>query len=704
MTTFSLPMLRRAIDRAPGNRLLRLASVLMCAVAAAFALPGAALASDEDLPGRVGRIADSAGEVFLAPQDKPDEWVAVGLNYPVAGGDNLWAGKNGRAEIDFGAGQFRLASDTNIHVSRLDDREFALFVAQGRVSVRVRFLEPGETARVDTPNAQVVLTRPGLYRVDVSEDREHTQLSVREGEANVLTLGAVQQVLPGQTAAIDGTEPRYADVRNGIGTDGFDSWAASRDRRYDRGRSANYVSPQMVGAADLDRYGTWSQVPEYGAVWYPSDVGADWAPYRNGYWTEVGAWGPTWVDNAPWGYAPFHYGRWAYVGGRWGWCPGRYVARPLWAPALVGWAGGAGWSLSVSTGVPVYGWVPLAWGEPFRPWWGRCSHGCWDRYNRPYAVNVAYRTNSPPTRYVNWNAPGGISAMSGSALVMRKPVQANLVRVPGGIAASAPVLASAPVVRSEPGNTPMRRPGAGAPPPASTFYPTTARPGGIGATPSGTSAVAPSPTVRTRPTPAAGAPQGGSPLGGRMPQASSGGSPPTAVPPASYGRPAQPAPQGAAPSYGGVGTATAVNRPAPQMQAPQPNAVPQSGSIARQQARPQPAPVQSQAQGAPTPASPMVRSAPVAPTPQTQSYAAPQAPMARPQSRPQPAQPQAQGMPMPASPMRAQPAPVQAAQPQGTPMSRSAPAVPPAPVRAAPPAAASSTANDGGNMTRKSDR
>ena len=237
----------------------------------------------------------------------------------------------------------------------------------------------------------------------------------------------------------------YATVRNGVGSDGFDTWAAGRDRRY-YGRTANYVSPQMVGAADLDQYGTWSQVPEYGAVWYPSDVGADWAPYRNGYWTEVGAWGPTWVDYAPWGYAPFHYGRWAYIGGRWGWCPGAYVARPLWAPALVGWAGGSGWSLSATVGTPVYGWVPLGWGEPYRPWWGRCSNGCWNRYNRPYAVNVAVvRPNSPPTRYVNWNAPGGITAVSGSALVMRQPVQANLVRVPAGVAASAPVLASAPI-------------------------------------------------------------------------------------------------------------------------------------------------------------------------------------------------------------------------------------------------------------------
>ncbi len=397
--------------------------------------------ADDDLPGRVGRVADVGGELFLAPQDKPDQWVAIGLNYPVTSGDNLWVGKDGRAEIDFGAGQFRLAGDTNLHLSQLDDRQFALFVAQGRVNVRVRVLEPGETARIDTPNTQVVLTRPGLYRVDVSEDREHTQLVVREGEANILTAGGVQQVLPGQTAAVDGTDPRFATVRNGVGSDGFDTWAASRDRRY-YGRTANYVSPQMVGAADLDQYGTWSQVPEYGAVWYPSDVGADWAPYRNGYWTEVGAWGPTWVDYAPWGYAPFHYGRWAYISGRWGWCPGAYVARPLWAPALVGWAGGSGWSLSATVGAPVYGWVPLGWGEPYRPWWGRCSNGCWNRYNRPYAVNVAVvRPNSPPTRYVNWNAPGGITAVSGSALVMRQPVQANLVRVPGGVAASAPVLA-----------------------------------------------------------------------------------------------------------------------------------------------------------------------------------------------------------------------------------------------------------------------
>ena len=108
-------------------------------------------------------------------------------------------------------------------MSRLDDREFALFVAQGRASIRVRVLEGGETARIDTPNAQVTITRPGLYRIDVTPDREHTHVVVREGEVEIQTASALQQVLPGQSADVDGPTPQYATVQNGIGIDGFDA-------------------------------------------------------------------------------------------------------------------------------------------------------------------------------------------------------------------------------------------------------------------------------------------------------------------------------------------------------------------------------------------------------------------------------------------------------------------------------------------------
>jgi hypothetical protein len=449
---------------------------LILAFAGALAWPGFARAQDE-LPGRVGRIAEFGGDIFVAPQDQPEQWVAVGLNYPIASGDNFWVAKDGHAEIDFGGGQLRLGDNTNLHVSRLDERSLALFIAQGGVVLRVRVLDPGDTASIDTPNAQVVLTRPGLYRIEVSDDRQHTQLAVREGEANVLVSAAGQQVLPGQSAGVDGGDPQEIVVRDGFTTDGFDTWSAQRDRIYERGRASSYVSRQMVGYADLDANGTWETVADYGAVWYPSAVAPDWAPYSDGYWTDVSGWGSTWVDAAPWGYAPFHYGRWAHIHGRWGWCPGSFVARPVWAPALVGWVGGPGWSVSPGRSGSIYGWVPLGWGEAYRPPPGRCGSGCWERYNRPYAVNPASRTGTAPLRLANAGVPGAMTAVQGGVIASRKPVPVNRISVPGNLVASAPLLLQPPSARPEPGRVAGIKPGNGVPRPASTMYATNARRG-----------------------------------------------------------------------------------------------------------------------------------------------------------------------------------------------------------------------------------
>ncbi|MEP7180895.1 MAG: DUF6600 domain-containing protein [Betaproteobacteria bacterium] len=478
MDRFGTVLHRENVEAAVFTRARRalfwLAALLLAAA------PFAARAADEDLPGRVGRVAEFAGQLFMSPEGQTIDWAPIGLNYPVTTGDNLWVSNDGRAEIDYGGGQFRLAGDTNLHISRLDDQQFALFVAQGRVIVRVRVLEPGDAARIDAPNTQIRLTRAGLYRIDVSPDRQTTTVVIREGEALVGLVNGAQQALPGQTVTVFGPDPVNADVRNGIGMDGFDSWSANRDRRYEKGRANQYVSRQMVGAVELDEYGYWQNDPTYGAVWYPTAVAADWAPYRDGYWTSSGAWGSTWVDYAPWGYAPFHYGRWAHIGGRWGWCPGGYVARPYWAPALVAWYGGPGWSLSTSYGAPVYGWVPLGWGDRYVPWWGRreCGERCWAHYNKPYAVNYD-RQNEASPRHANIGVPGAVTAVVGETLLRAKPVPSNMVRVPPQAATGAPILAAGPV--AGPLHIPGVKPGIGtAPQPASTFYPTSrgAREGG----------------------------------------------------------------------------------------------------------------------------------------------------------------------------------------------------------------------------------
>ncbi len=600
--------------------LVALTALVMCA-----AVPAPARAADDDPPSRVGRLAEVGGAVYLAPEDRTEAWAEVGQNYPVASGDNLWLQGEGRAEVDFGVGQLRLGSDTNVHVSRLDDHELSLFVAQGHAIVRLRTLEPGDVARIDTPNTQVALLRPGLYRIDVSEDRQETTLVVREGEATASAGNGVSQVLPGQTATLVGGPDVQVDVRNGSGIDGFDTYSASRDRFYRPSLTAEYVSPQMVGAADLDRYGQWQSYPEYGAVWFPSSVAPDWAPYSDGTWTTVSGWGLTWVDSAPWGYAPFHYGRWAFVGGRWGWCPGRYVARPVWAPALVAWYGGNSWG--AGAGGPVYGWMPLGWRDPYVPSWRNCSARCWNNYNRPYAVNVAERPRQPPTVYANYRVPGAVTAMAGAAFVAGKPVAANRVRVPSTQLASAPVLNGAPQLKPLPVGTRVVRPGNGVPTPVSTALGTTkplpmARPqpanaaAGAPAQPWGRPA--PAYNAAERPAPPMSAP--GATATGRPPAVA-------AAPPSSYPPPAKPQTANAAPPGGVAVPGTYANPPRYR--------APETGQVVNRAEVPRAAPPAA-SQSIPLP--PRLTPPPQI-QPQPQIQAAPAAPRAVPQ-------PQMQGAPV----------------------------------------------------------
>ena len=93
---------------------------------------------------------------------------------------------------------------------------------------------------------------------------------------------------------------------------------------------------------NLAPYGSWQEVGDYGYCWQPYDVDPGWQPYSNGRWvyTDVG-W--TWDSYEPFGWAVYHYGRWANLNGiGWIWVPGNEWG-PGWvswrhSPRYVGWA------------------------------------------------------------------------------------------------------------------------------------------------------------------------------------------------------------------------------------------------------------------------------------------------------------------------------------------------------------------------------
>jgi hypothetical protein len=134
-------------------------------------------------------------------------------------------------------------------------------------------------------------------------------------------------------------------------------------------QSTQYVSPETTGYDALDRYGRWDTLPDAEAVWFPTSVPDNWAPYRFGHWDSIQPWGWTWIDDQPWGFAPFHYGRWINVDGRWGWVPGAVVPDPVYAPALVAFIDAPDDSGGDPNGGPDVGWFPLGPGDDYSPWY-----------------------------------------------------------------------------------------------------------------------------------------------------------------------------------------------------------------------------------------------------------------------------------------------------------------------------------------------
>ncbi len=134
-----------------------------------------------------------------------------------------------------------------------------------------------------------------------------------------------------------------------------------------------HTNRRYTGTQDLDAYGRWQNVPDYGDVWVPNEPDG-WVPYRNGNWTYEPYYGWTWVGYEPWGWAPYHYGRWFSYGGSWAWWPGPVYAgyNPFWSPAYVsfwGWGSGFGFGFGFG-GWGGFGWLPLGPCDWFHPWWG----------------------------------------------------------------------------------------------------------------------------------------------------------------------------------------------------------------------------------------------------------------------------------------------------------------------------------------------
>jgi hypothetical protein len=363
-----------------------------------------------DPPSRVARLGYLSGVVDFSPGGEND-WMQATLNRPLTTGDRLWTDAGSRAEIEIGGAVIRMNAGTSVAMLNLDDRIVQLQLTQGALSVRVRRLEPGQVVEIDTPNLALMLRQQGAFRIEVDPGADATTVFVRNGRAEVYGEGLSYVINSRQAYRFTGTGLSDVQAVFALPADGFERWASDRDRAFDLSVSARYVSPYVIGYQDLDAYGTWRIDATYGHVWFPNQVVIGWAPYRDGHWVWLDPWGWTWVDDAPWGFAVTHYGRWTHLQGRWGWVPGPVRARAYYAPALVVFLGGVNFQIAISSGiVGGVAWFPLAPREIYFPSYS-VSRGYFENVNlsntvinttvinnyyyNPSLTNIQYRLQQP---------------------------------------------------------------------------------------------------------------------------------------------------------------------------------------------------------------------------------------------------------------------------------------------------------------------
>lgn len=429
--------------QALGNNIKKL-SAISALLVTIFA--GLCFAQD-DPPYRVARLNYITGNVSMQPAGI-DQWSPADLNRPFTIGDYLYADQGSRAELHLDEAVMRIGEQTSFGFLNLNDQVVQIKLTEGDMYIRLHDFGSDQTFEVDTPNAAVTLLRDGTYRFRVDPNGGMSFVVVHEGQAEITGGGQAFTLNAGNSAELTGTDQLAYDIQVAPEPDDFDQWCAERDAHEAHLRSAQYLPPTVIGYEDLDNYGSWQTVGDYGPVWYPQQVAAGWAPYHYGHWAWIDPWGWTWVDDMPWGFAPFHYGRWAYISGRWGWCPGPIsiyghhgpVIRPYYAPAMVAWFGGSHFGVGISVGGPSLGWVALGFGDVYTPPYV-CSRPYFtnvNRYNTTIVNNVNI-TNVYNTVYVdhrvynqtivNTRAPNAVMAMPQTAFATGASVRQSGVAV-----------------------------------------------------------------------------------------------------------------------------------------------------------------------------------------------------------------------------------------------------------------------------------
>jgi Family of unknown function (DUF6600) len=280
------------------------------------------------------------------------------LNAPLVQGMTLKTGA-GRAEVEFEDGStVRLGPQTLLEFTTLSRRDSGALVSTMTVDNGLVYVDykgekyvkasGGELSGSKDEEFSVLLgqevLQPGgqahfrIMRTSVKAD-----IGMFSGEVAVEGPSGNFEISKKQSASLNLLSNHHLLAKK-VETDPLDAWDKEQTDYHDRyllaSSGVTTGSPYAYGMSDLSYYGGFFDMPGYGLLWQPYFIGAGWNPFMYGAWLGdpcFNSWiwnascgGYTWISGYPWGWLPYHYGTWIYLGNQgWAWQPGGFQA---WQP------------------------------------------------------------------------------------------------------------------------------------------------------------------------------------------------------------------------------------------------------------------------------------------------------------------------------------------------------------------------------------
>ena len=216
------------------------AGVALCPVSAA----AAPQAARTDLG--VARVSVVKGDVATRRGDSGD-WIATTVNSPIVEGDSVRTADASRAEIQLSPGNFvRVVADSEAQFVELGEKVFRVRVIHG-TALYSELPDSAADIDIETPFAAVRPQEKGRYRIHVGTDS--TVIEVREGRTEIAMEHSTSSLTAGQAMTLwQGSAGVEFAVGRASNRDGFDRWAATRDRELRRSNAYRYVSRDIYGA------------------------------------------------------------------------------------------------------------------------------------------------------------------------------------------------------------------------------------------------------------------------------------------------------------------------------------------------------------------------------------------------------------------------------------------------------------------------